>query len=132
MAGTFVFKHHLKVRRLFIVVMMIIMNICNLLYLCFFRLILRFLLSSFFDNESFKFLSLFATHQVASSVQLFNFSPSLLSALPLLSVSFTGHYNAPRLYYELGATRSISQWRIVTIIALSICFCCYSGKMICI
>ena len=63
--------------------------------------------------------------KINETVKLVSISPKALTALPLLSVSFTGHYNAPRLYYELG-DRSVSRFRIVVTIALSICAVCYS------
>lgn len=63
--------------------------------------------------------------RVADSVRLTSFSPTILGCLPLMGVSLTGHYNAPRLYYEMR-DRSESKSRAVVAGAIATCVVCYS------
>ena len=63
--------------------------------------------------------------RVADSVRLTSFSPTILGCLPLMGVSLTGHYNAPRLYYEMR-DRSESKFRAVVAGAIATCVVCYS------
>ena len=62
---------------------------------------------------------------VADSVRFTSFSPTVLGCLPLMGVSLTGHYNAPRLYYEMK-DRSEAKFKVVVAGSITTCVVFYS------
>lgn len=61
---------------------------------------------------------------VDDTVIIASLQPDCLGALPLMSVSLTGHYNAPTLYKELSE-RSEARFGVVVNLSLAICLACY-------
>ena len=63
--------------------------------------------------------------KVNDTVKLISVSPEFLGALPLMSVSMTGHHNAPTFYRELR-NRSEARFGTVVNCALIICLTAYT------
>lgn len=80
---------------------------------------------------SYTVLAVFGTYafkydfKVNDTVKLISVSPAVLGALPLMSVSMTGHYNAPTFYRELR-NRSEARFGVVVNCALMICLIAYA------
>ena len=60
----------------------------------------------------------------ADGFQVFGFPSSVWSAVPIMNVAFTAHYNGPRYYFEL-ADRSGPRWRSVVATASLSCLAVY-------
>ncbi|KAL0214647.1 hypothetical protein P9112_006831 [Eukaryota sp. TZLM1-RC] len=68
----------------------------------------------------------FVIYEPRGEIEYFKFSTELFAALPLMGVSFTAHYNIPKMYQELKQ-RSVRKFRAVIFFSVTLCLVLYSS-----